>query len=287
MRSCEEMELLMNLYLDNLLPSEESRLVEEHLKECQACRETFQQLSAIKDALGQLEEPLPEGLHERILDYVEKNGPVSVPAVSADPKIIRPRRWLRTLTAVAACAVIAVAAIRFVPMWSFQPNEAMPDNRLDAFSYSDKALLPALPEEPAAPAPAPQPQEQVQMNSQMNSALPQPAPEPESNEQPVGPLAEDLPPLVEMNKHEDKQMTVRKWLLSEGSRSQLPDWAEAQLLQITGEDQVVYTYAIVDHWNEDYWKDQLTPCGFVFSDLEGEDLIENGQKLLIFFRFTE
>ena len=38
MRSCEEFELLINLYLDDMLPSEETRPLKEHLKECQACR---------------------------------------------------------------------------------------------------------------------------------------------------------------------------------------------------------------------------------------------------------
>ena len=71
MRSCEEFELLINLYLDDMLPSEETRPLKEHLKECQACRERYRQLSALKAALGDLDEPAPEGLHGRILDYVE------------------------------------------------------------------------------------------------------------------------------------------------------------------------------------------------------------------------
>ena len=83
MRSCEEFELLINLYLDDMLPSEETRPLKEHLKECQACRERYRQLSALKAALGDLDEPAPEGLHGRILDYVEKNCPESAPTVSA------------------------------------------------------------------------------------------------------------------------------------------------------------------------------------------------------------
>ena len=43
MRSCEEFELLINLYLDDMLPSEETRPLKEHLKECQACRERYRQ----------------------------------------------------------------------------------------------------------------------------------------------------------------------------------------------------------------------------------------------------
>ena len=87
MRSCEEFELLINLYLDDMLPSEETRPLKEHLKECQACRERYRQLSALKAALGDLDEPAPEGLHGRILDYVEKNCPESAPTVSAAPLV--------------------------------------------------------------------------------------------------------------------------------------------------------------------------------------------------------
>ncbi len=283
MRSCEEMELLMNLYLDNLLPSEEVRLLNEHLKECQVCRERFHQLSTIKDALGEMEEPVPEGLHERILDYVEKNGPESVPAVSADPKIIRPRRWLRTLTTVAACAVIAVAAIRFVPDLTFQNAETLPVpdtyNTIMENDFAAPESAPAAPQEPVQIPAAPPP---VQMNE-----LQSPPASQEKDLLPQGPLAEDLPPLIAPNHRNDEQITVRKWLKAEGTQDQLPEWVTPDLMHFTDDEQHTHTYVVIDHWIEDYWKDQLTPCGFVFSDLEGVDLTEDGEKILIFFVWTE
>ncbi len=289
MRSCEKMEILMNLYLDDMLPFDEKRQLEEHLQECQACREQFQQLRAIKDALGQLEEPLPEGLHGRILDYVEKNGPESAHTVSSQPKVFHLRRWARALATVAACAAVAVIAIRFVPDVQLDSVEA--DSVAPEISYSTMqkpVLESAAPTVPAAPAELESAKEPQLKNEPAVMGTPTPAPaEPFVDSIPEGPLAEDLPPLRQNAPDQEKQLTIRKWLMAQGEQAQLPDWAESALRQDTDEQEQPRTYVLIDYWNEDYWKDQLAACGFVFSDLEGEDLTEDGEKILLLFTWND
>ncbi len=293
MRSCEEMELLMNLYLDDMLPSDETRPLKEHLEKCQACREHYQQLCAMKEALSQLEEPVPEGLHGRILDYVKKNGTESAPTVSAEPEIIRPRRWLRTLTTVAACAVVAVVAIRFVPDLEFdaEKDTAEPDilyqSMVESVESAAPPASPTTPETPAVPPAALAPVEQPQPQPNLKQELTNNPAQSQGSVLPVGPLAEDLPPLHKNEHLTEEEQTVRKWIQAEGERENLPDWAAEQIEQLTDVQEVVCDYAVIDYWNEDYWKDQLTPCGFAFSDLEGQNLTEDGEKILIFFAWNE
>ncbi len=283
MRSCEDIEILINLCLDDMLPSEEIRPLKEHLQECQACREHFLQLRAMKDALGQLEEPVPEGLHGRILDYVEKNGPESAHTVSAEPVVFRPRRWLRRLTAVAACALVAVVAIRFVPDLVPAAPESIPES--DLFYSAMKDVVSAMPPaannatEESVTAPP-----QSESSTQKNQSITTPQqPEPPALPPEPGPLAEDLPPMRWDDKHTDESFSVRKWFSVQGDLANLPDWAAGELKQFTGEEGSTYPYAVIDHWNEDYWKDQLTPCGFVFTELTGHELQPDGDKILLFF----
>ena len=108
MRSCDEMDILIQLKLDDLLDPSQERLLEEHLRECRSCRERYEQLRVLKDALGSMEEPAPAGLHGSIMRYVEKNGAGETPAAPAAPKSRSRamRRFLTAAAAVAACCAI-------------------------------------------------------------------------------------------------------------------------------------------------------------------------------------
>ena len=44
MRSCEDFELLINLCLDDMLPSEQLEELQAHLEVCPVCREKFAQM---------------------------------------------------------------------------------------------------------------------------------------------------------------------------------------------------------------------------------------------------
>ena len=117
MRSCDEMDILIQLKLDDLLDPSQERLLEEHLRECRSCRERYEQLRVLKDALGSMEEPAPAGLHGSIMRYVEKNGAGETPAAPAAPKSRSRamRRFLTAAAAVAACCAIVLVGKQMFP----------------------------------------------------------------------------------------------------------------------------------------------------------------------------
>ena len=292
MRSCEEFELLINLYLDDMLPSEETRPLKEHLKECQACRERYRQFSALKAALGDLDEPAPEGLHGRILDYVEKNCPESAPTVSAAPASFRPRRWCRVLAGVAACAVIAVASARYVPeffsgMLASAQDSMMKQESLagsSASSSEDEAYTENLTTADTASGEQYKFQEaptEMQMNSTLTNNMTDPG-EPAG----TGQMAEDLPPLRQVEPDmvtSDSDLSVCKWLRAEGRREDLPDWVDLNYLYETDMDGETVSYVEIAVWAEEQWTDQLTACGFTVEEMAGENLTADGDYLLLFF----
>ena len=117
MRSCDEMDILIQLKLDDLLDPSQERLLEEHLRECRSCRERYEQLRVLKDALGSMEEPAPAGLHGSIMRYVEKNGAGETPEAPAAPKSKRRtlRRFLTAAAAVAACCALVLVGKQMFP----------------------------------------------------------------------------------------------------------------------------------------------------------------------------
>jgi len=290
MRSCEDFEILMNLLLDDMLPSEESRPLKQHLEECQACRTRYEQLCAMKEALSDMEEPVPEGLHGQILDYVEKNCPESGPTVSAAPIPFYRKRWYRTLAGVAACAVIAVAAARFVPDLDLGVMEN------SAAEMHPEVLTPAEPMESPAPAPtkpatdyktdATPPQSVVIENTGGSEAAMPSTEEPPVANNLTGQMAEDLPPVRQEHANEDNTYrvpSIRKWLKVTGPREKLPDWVDLHFVYQAELDGTTRDYVEIAAWAEEYWVDQLTACGFTVEVLEEHDVSEDGEHMLLVF----
>ena len=284
MRSCEDFELLMNLFLDDMLPSEECRPLEEHLKECQACRSRYEQLRAMKEALASMEEPVPEGLHGQILDYVEKNCPESVPTVSAAPVPFYRKRWYRALAGVAACAAIAVIAVRFAPAMDLGVME-------NAAAEAPQVMAPTVPV--AATAPATDrtetyaPSQSVVTNSSADKSetgVFDAAP-PVVNTS-TGQMAEDLPPVRKEYANEDNTYhvpSIRKWLKVIGPRDRLPEWVDLHFVYQAELDGASRDYVEIASWAEEYWIDQLTACGFTVEVLDEHDVSEDGEHILLVF----
>ncbi len=66
--NCRDAEEILSAYLDGQLSDSERDSLEDHLKQCENCRESLREISLIKDALSSLQEvPVPEGLHDRIM----------------------------------------------------------------------------------------------------------------------------------------------------------------------------------------------------------------------------
>lgn len=283
MRSCEEMELLINLCLDDMLPSDEMDVLKAHLEVCPACRERFAQLREMKAALADMEEPVPDELHERIMAYVAEN----TVEKKETAKILRPRRWYHGLAAVAACAVIAVTASRFTPNLKGVTAENLATAPQAPGIAFDSAIVESEKDTIAT--------DRVNLNdvppkAPMASAQPEPAPaEPTMPDQQTGQLAEDLPPLRQQDeKNQQVQETsIRKWLKAEGQQAKLPGWVNDQYAYETELDGKTVSYVEIAVWAEDYWVDQLQACGFTVEEMEGLDLSDDGEYLLLFFFWTE
>lgn len=287
MRSCEKMELLMNLCLDDMLPSEEWESLREHLETCPVCRERFAQLREMKAALASLEEPVPAELHDRIMVYIAENTAETTAEETAPARILRPRRRYRALATVAACAVIAVAAGRLIPGVQDNTAESLvtapqaPGAVFDAAAAetvedTNDAVLKDTPFR--QPAPTEKPESTVQVPS-----------EPAMLDEQTVQRAEDLPPLRQENGGTagKDESSVMKWLKAEGPKGKLPEWVDAEYIYQTELNGETVSYAEIDVWAEAYWTDQLQACGFAVEEMEGQNLTEEGESILLFFFWTE
>lgn len=292
MRSCEEYELFINLCLDNMLPSEEQQELMKHLEVCPACRERYEQLAIMTAALGQMDEPVPEELHERIMEAVNRQNP--------EKKVVpfRKRRWYRGLAGAAACAVIAVVAARFVPQLEFDVGSTAGDSasveavtvptaapqisenasdKLPAESYvpsNDTVSVPSVPSVPSAPQTD---REEMETASGTTNAF-------------TGQISEDLPPLRKENENDENEYrvtTVRKWRKVTGKREALPDWVDLHSVYEAELEGTVREYVEIAAWAEEYWVDQLTACGFLVEVMEEQEVVEDGEHMLLIFFWEE
>jgi len=289
MRSCEEIEILMNLYLDDMLTSEERQTLEKHLEECSDCRAKLEELVAVKSVLGEMMEEPPANLHEQIMAFVERN--------TQKEKNVIPfyrKKWYRALTAVAACAILAVVAVQFMPRSAFSvpgngQNCAVMDSVPAAPSVAPEAAPPteSAPEENDVPGndvvSAPQANAESKDYSYSieitGSAVP-------SVETMNGQMAEDLPPLRKENlcdNNEYRVSTVSKWLKVTGCRDALPDWVNLQFMYEAELDGISREYVEIADWAEEYWVDQLIACGFTVEVMEEQAVVEDGEHVLLVF----
>lgn len=288
MRSCEEMEVLMNLSLDDMLTSEEQQMLQAHLAACPACRTHMEELCALKKMLGQMEEAAPEDLHERILAYVEQetgNTQKTIP--------FHQRRWVKMLSGIAACAVLVVAAARFVPALDLSGNGMNNTSAIEQAATALPVAPPKLDSDMAAPEAVPDaaaPGHGVVVAPQEPSAAPEymmPGNTGEGTTNAVtGQMAEDLPPLRKeyLDENNDYRVaTVRKWLKVIGPKTALPDWVDLKFIyeaELEGESR---EYVEIAEWAEEYWVDQLIACGFTVEVMEEQEIVEDGEHILLIF----
>ena len=72
MKACEDMAVIMSLYIDNELNDEELEHFENHLKQCPACKEEMKQLKEMLFQVRNLEEiELPKGFHEEVMKKIQ------------------------------------------------------------------------------------------------------------------------------------------------------------------------------------------------------------------------
>lgn len=111
MKVCNENQIQIHLYIDGELPEDEARALEAHMAQCPACRRYCEEMRMVSRAVGDMEPPA--GLHDAIMQAVseaqasEKVVPFAKPAGRAG-KHQRKRRWLPTVAAMLAIAVVGV-----------------------------------------------------------------------------------------------------------------------------------------------------------------------------------
>lgn len=289
MRSCEEIEILINLYLDNMLTSEERQTLEKHLEECSDCRTKFEELVVMKSALSEMMEEIPVNLHAQIMAYVDNNTRKEKPVIPFYRK-----KWYRALTAAAACVLLAVVAVQFMP----RPEFAVPGNAQNTTAMDSTAAAPSAAPE-AAPPTESAPEEHYVPGNAVVSA-PQANAESKDYSYSIevtgsaapsestmnGQMAEDLPPLRKENldaNDEYRVSTVSKWLKVIGDHDDLPDWVNLQFMYEAELDGISREYVEIADWAEEYWVDQLVACGFTVEVMEEQAVVEDGEHVLLVF----
>lgn len=289
MRSCDEMDILIQLKLDDLLDTSQERLLEEHLRECRSCRERYEQLRVLKDALGSMEEPAPAGLHGSIMRYVEKNGAGETPAAPAAPKSKRRtlRRFLAAAAAVAACCAIVLVGKQMFPRMEN-------DNGAAFFAANDTSGADV--EMSASAGSAGQAADESTFDAAMKNQGPDTALDglEESKQTDTSDaddrIAIDLPPMDESESWSFGVETEQQSILSArrisvtGSRASLPqDLPAGELRDATAESGGM-DYILIESWAADHWQELLESAGFSWEDT-GEN--PDGEDTVLLFTWTD
>ncbi len=110
MRTCETYEAWLSALLDGELDPKYQAELMDHLASCPACRQYFDDLMEIQDALSTLDDRAPEGFAQSVMDAVartpQEGGAVSEAKRRRTPAAARWRRW----AAMAACLALVAAA---------------------------------------------------------------------------------------------------------------------------------------------------------------------------------
>ena len=121
MERCERFEELLSQRLDQPLPPQEERELEDHLARCPRCRDLAEDLEQLCGQFACLEElPAPEGFAQGVMDRIRALEPEPAPAETpevpeekagpTEEKVVPLRRqmprWTRTAAALAACCVL-------------------------------------------------------------------------------------------------------------------------------------------------------------------------------------
>lgn len=112
MCDCERALELISLGLDGVRTAEESRELAEHLETCPACRSLARDLEELHTAIPELEEEVPAGFRQAVMDRVRQEGRDALPAVGGGRGMVR--RWLSMAAVFAVILVGAGALVRMI-----------------------------------------------------------------------------------------------------------------------------------------------------------------------------
>lgn len=100
MTDCEKCREMISCLIDGELSQAEQSLVCEHIASCPECRSVYDAFSAVSAQLHE-EEPLPDGLHEKIMS-----------GIKAKPKKKTGIVWIKYLSVAACLALVIFAGVK-------------------------------------------------------------------------------------------------------------------------------------------------------------------------------
>ena len=100
MTDCEKCREMISCLIDGELSQAEQSFVREHIAACPECRSVYDAFSAVSAQLHE-EEPLPDGLHEKIMS-----------GIKAKPKKKTGIVWIKYLSVAACLALVIFAGIK-------------------------------------------------------------------------------------------------------------------------------------------------------------------------------
>ena len=138
--SCNEFRLMADEYTDGSLQGAKLERFEDHIKNCEECKAYLDELRALKKAVSDSAEEVPDGLHLRIMDAVHTEMKKNPPR--------RKHRFIKGAAISAACATICfslVLMIVMLPLWRDASSGETP--RDEMFEESPSSAAGALPNE--------------------------------------------------------------------------------------------------------------------------------------------
>ena len=125
MKDCEKCREMISCLLDGELSQAEQSLVREHIASCPECRSVYDAFSAVSEQMHE-EEPLPDGLHEKIMS-----------GIKAKPKKKTGIVWIKYLSVAACLALVIFAGVK---SGMLSPAE----NKVDSNDFYVEETLPVL-----------------------------------------------------------------------------------------------------------------------------------------------
>lgn len=100
MTDCEKCREMISCLIDGELSQAEQSFVREHIASCPECRSVYDAFSAVSEQMHE-EEPLPDGLHEKIMS-----------GIKAKPKKKTGIVWIKYLSVAACLALVIFAGVK-------------------------------------------------------------------------------------------------------------------------------------------------------------------------------
>ncbi len=133
---CDEYIVLMNMLIDGEASPEERQRLSEHLSVCESCRAEYSRLKYMADVMSDMQQDIPENLHNSIMSKILASKQVKIPFYRS-----------KSFGLVAAACLMIAAAGAFLP--ALGGFGAAKKGDYHAVSQADVAM----PSSPTAPAP--------------------------------------------------------------------------------------------------------------------------------------